>query len=1060
MAEQPNPPSQAKPIAVFREDQQSIELTVTPELLELLDQTALINRGTSEGFHYSFSGLLIAFYYGRHGISAWFKEYISEQRVDFSAILRYRKISEEELRKKLDEYSAPFADPNKEYPGGRRTATVSAFHWIETARDFAQEQRHAWTGLRHMMGAVIFNPKFHAEDLERWHFDRRAWASSYLEYASHSLPDDLDFWSRVYERTFDEAPEVRATSWLSQADIDRFSNEVHAIVARADQARKNEKKDRVYTEHLVFGLNRPQSQLWLLAAGAKVDLNTILKTDFGASVNPAIEFHGLPPISRNARGAFLTARGKANADGSKTIEESHLLFGVLSQSESRIVQELNRQGITADKVSFASPVTPPPPPPPEGAASAHIATDSWTVVDTLGHDAYARAIYRFITDEKTEAPLAISIQAPWGGGKTSLMRMVQKELDPEVVDKLEQERRQRRDRNRGVPERIEPGKLKEELGADALQLKDVVAEIRKWRKSASRKEIENPIVSSAASEKGSEQKRSIPSWFSALKRHFDKLLGRSATPRGPSPRTGPDGKEHRITVWFNAWKYESTEQVWAGLADCIMRQVTGRMSVIRRQRFWLQLQLSRLDTESLQRRILERILAEWWSVARPWIWATLGLIILFLVVVLTSSEWPKWIQIGGSLRKIGIGGSLVTAVAGALQQLYLYAKAKSEVKQEPAELSLSTYLQVPDYRGKAGFIHQVAEDLNRVINAIPPNELPIVIFIDDLDRCSPQKVAEVTEGINLFLAGEFPDCIFVFGMDAEMVAAALERAHSDVIAKLPAYAADIPVGWRFMDKFVQLPFVIPPPETSDLTEYVESLLEAEAVRQPIPQKVQEKIEDVAREHEVAKVSEAAENLKLQMKDLELSASQQREAVARLERVQKLATIDAEIDRASRDTETVRTFVVQVAPDLFRNPRDLKRFLNTFRLHDFLRVARARRNLPAPSRELIAKWILLSLKWPQVVRWMHRVPGDEGGGAVKKNGTASLKFRLQQLEVFAGEVPNPEGVEKWTQLLNAALGPEVKESKWISDPALFEFFWKMGHGEEADRLSFGAGKGLW
>ena len=32
-----------------------------------------------------------------------------------------------------------------------------------------------------------------------------------------------------------------------------------------------------------------------------------------------------------------------------------------------------------------------------------------------------------------------------------------------------------------------------------------------------------------------------------------------------------------ITIWFNAWKYESTEQVWSGLADTIIQQVSARL---------------------------------------------------------------------------------------------------------------------------------------------------------------------------------------------------------------------------------------------------------------------------------------------------------------------------------------------------------------------------------------------------------------------------------------------------------------------------------------------------
>jgi hypothetical protein len=49
-------------------------------------------------------------------------------------------------------------------------------------------------------------------------------------------------------------------------------------------------------------------------------------------------------------------------------------------------------------------------------------------------------------------------------------------------------------------------------------------------------------------------------------------------------------------------------------------------------------------------------------------------------------------------------------------------------------------------------------------------------------------------------------------MDAEMVAAAVEKAYNKVIGKLQDYSTRTGIGWLFMDKIVQLPFVIPPPE--------------------------------------------------------------------------------------------------------------------------------------------------------------------------------------------------------------------------------------------------------
>ena len=56
-------------------------------------------------------------------------------------------------------------------------------------------------------------------------------------------------------------------------------------------------------------------------------------------------------------------------------------------------------------------------------------SDFWTVEDLLGYETYARAIAQPILDSTTKPPLTIAVQAPWGHGKTSLMRMIQKLLE-------------------------------------------------------------------------------------------------------------------------------------------------------------------------------------------------------------------------------------------------------------------------------------------------------------------------------------------------------------------------------------------------------------------------------------------------------------------------------------------------------------------------------------------------------------------------------------------------------------------------------------------------------
>ena len=67
---------------------------------------------------------------------------------------------------------------------------------------------------------------------------------------------------------------------------------------------------------------------------------------------------------------------------------------------------------------------------PQAEISTHATSDLWTIEDKLGYTEYARAIYHFLNDPRTTPPLTISVQAPWGGGKTSLMRMIQQQIDP------------------------------------------------------------------------------------------------------------------------------------------------------------------------------------------------------------------------------------------------------------------------------------------------------------------------------------------------------------------------------------------------------------------------------------------------------------------------------------------------------------------------------------------------------------------------------------------------------------------------------------------------------
>jgi predicted KAP-like P-loop ATPase len=64
----------------------------------------------------------------------------------------------------------------------------------------------------------------------------------------------------------------------------------------------------------------------------------------------------------------------------------------------------------------------------EKPPDSHILTDLPTDKDALDFTPYVRTLANEIRSPNTATPLTIGVFGTWGSGKTSLMRMVQKQL--------------------------------------------------------------------------------------------------------------------------------------------------------------------------------------------------------------------------------------------------------------------------------------------------------------------------------------------------------------------------------------------------------------------------------------------------------------------------------------------------------------------------------------------------------------------------------------------------------------------------------------------------------
>lgn len=88
---------------------------------------------------------------------------------------------------------------------------------------------------------------------------------------------------------------------------------------------------------------------------------------------------------------------------------------------------------------------------------------------------------------------------------------------------------------------------------------------------------------------------------------------------------------------------------------------------------------------------------------------------------------------------------------------------------------------------------------------------PLVIFVDDLDRCLPDKVVDILEAIKLFL--DVRGCVFILGLNKEIIEKGIELKYKNIDFDKQNY----------IEKIIQLPFNIPRLREKEAQEFIDSL---------------------------------------------------------------------------------------------------------------------------------------------------------------------------------------------------------------------------------------------
>jgi photosystem II stability/assembly factor-like uncharacterized protein len=229
-------------------------------------------------------------------------------------------------------------------------------------------------------------------------------------------------------------------------------------------------------------------------------------------------------------------------------------------------------------------------------------------------------------------------------------------------------------------------------------------------------------------------------------------------------------------VWFNAWHHQNEEQLLAALLVSVRETGVPPIATPRGLAFRLRL-------------LLTRARKNW--IASLGLFAFTSLIIAYAIKYPNVSEWQGPFAVSRAIGKgewaaaadaVPVFGGLgVLPILGGIFVLYSIVREMKTFGVDPAVLLASTVgkFRLKDASAQTSFRMRFAEEFGEVTAALAN---PMVIVIDDLDRCKPETVLDVMEAVNFLTSSG--KCYVIFGMASERVLAALALSFKDIAREL------------------------------------------------------------------------------------------------------------------------------------------------------------------------------------------------------------------------------------------------------------------------------------
>ncbi|WP_167737614.1 KAP family P-loop NTPase fold protein [Sphingomonas parva] len=391
------------------------------------------------------------------------------------------------------------------------------------------------------------------------------------------------------------------------------------------------------------------------------------------------------------------------------------------------------------------------------------------------------------------------------------------------------------------------------------------------------------------------------------------------------------GPEPWIVVKFNAWRDQRLQPPWWTLITTIYAGAAAKLTP------WPRL-LLRL------RWLRWRLRADYLPVIAVAFGAALMLLLWLRLAVHT----------GGSGTGTAPGG---TSGASVIDMLLKYATPiltllgglwmGSRTLALGSRRAAQTYAELKDDPYKP-----ITRLFNRLVRRIGR---PVVVFIDDLDRCDSKYVVELLEGIQTLMRSA--PVTYVVAADRKWICSSFEQRYAGFSP--PIGECGRPLGYLFLDKVFQISAASPQIPADVQSSYWARLLS------PARVDLEARAEDRRRKEAEAERAVAgltrSEDLQARVRAAEESGDEVMIQAMRAATAKRIASPDAALHTQHR----LQAFAALLEP----NPRSMKRLVNAYAMHQATLLLAGQAIGAGP----LARWTILEMRWPLLADFLAQRP---------------------------------------------------------------------------------------